>query len=89
MSLVFCVYPGASPGADANTYTLFSSVTAFQGAKMAQGAGLKRCGIDIKHSGTITLRGYKSSNRGTTWEQVYDSGAVASPGATESTILDF
>lgn len=89
MSAVGAKYTGATPGADANTYNLFSSVVAFSGAWMAQGAGLKRMGIDIKHSQSLTLKGYKSSDRGTTWEQVYSSGVVTAPAATDSTRLDF
>lgn len=86
---VVCKYTGSTPGADSNTYNLFSSVVAFQGGNMAQGAGLKRLGIDIKHSQALTLKGYKSSDRGTTWEQVYDSGSISAPASTDSTRLDF
>jgi hypothetical protein len=82
-------YTGSTPGADSNTYNLFSSVTAFQGASMAQNVGLKRATFDIKHSQALTLKGYKSNDRGVTWEQVYDSGSVAAPAATDSTRLDF
>lgn len=82
-------YTGATPGGDSNTYNLFSSVTAFSGASMAQNAGLKRLGLDIKHSQALTLKGYKSNDRGTTWEQVYDSGSVTAPASTDSTRLDF
>lgn len=82
-------YTGATPGGDSNTYNLFSSVTAFNGAWAAQGAGQKRLCINIKHSQALTLKGYKSSDRGVTWEQVYDSGSIAAPAATASTDLDF
>lgn len=82
-------YSGTAPGADGNTYTIFNSVTAFNGANMAQNAGFKRYMVDMKHSQSGTLNFYYSLNRGTSWNQVYTSGAIAAPASTSSTIRDF
>lgn len=82
-------YTGTAPGADANTYTIFNSTTAFNGAWQAQYAGMKRYIVDIKHSQSGTMNFYYSLNRGTSWNQVYTSGAIAAPAATSSTIRDF
>ena len=69
-------YTGSTPGADSNTYPIFSSVTAFPGANMAQNEGLKRLFITIDNPQSGTLKFYRSvdSNngvaRGTNWVQV-------------------
>lgn len=85
---VLVKYTGSSP-TGANTYTLFSTVTAFSGANMAQNAGLNRLEANLKHSQALTLKMYKSNDRGVTWEQVADTGSIAAPGATSSTNLDW
>lgn len=82
-------YNGAIPGNDANTYTLFSTVQLFSGAYMAQNAGLKRLRLDMKHPASLTLKAYKSRDRGVTWEQVDDSGLITTPGTTDSTKYEF
>ncbi len=82
-------YTGTAPGADANTYVIFSSVVAFPGGWLAQMAGMKRLIVDMKHSQAGTLNFYYSLNRGTSWNQVYTSGAIAAPASTSSTIQDF
>ncbi len=87
-------YTGAVPGADSNTYNLFSSVTAFPGAWMAQGAGYKRIigAVNVVQAGTIKL--YYSLDagngvaRGTNWVQVGGDFA-ASASATDVTTFDF
>lgn len=78
-------YTGSTPGADSNTYPIFSSVTAFPGANMAQNEGLKRIFITIDNPQSGTLKFYRSvdSNngvaRGTNWVQVGgDQAATAS-----------
>lgn len=81
-------YNGTAPGADTNTYVIFSSVVALNGARMAQSAGMKRLVVDMKHAGTGTLNLYRSQNRGTTWSQVDTTGVLPIPAATESTIYD-
>lgn len=77
-SVVF-KYSGSTPGADANTYNLFSSVVAFMGANMAQQNGLKRLFVTIDNPQSGTLKFYRSNDRGTTWVQVGgDQAATAS-----------
>lgn len=82
-------YTGSTPAADGNTYVLFSTVVAFNGANMAQNAGMKRLIVDIGHAAAGTMNLYRSQNRGTTWDQVYTSGSIAAPASTASTIRDF
>ena len=60
-------YDGATPGADSNTYVLFSSVSAFPGKRMHSGLGLKRFVVGIRHSSAGTINLYKSADRGTNW----------------------
>ncbi len=86
-------YTGAVPGADSNTYPIFSSVTAFPGAWMAQNTGLKRIFITIDNPQSGTLKFYRSNDgingvtRGTNWVQVGGDFA-ASSSATDVTTFD-
>ncbi len=80
-------YSGSAPGADANTYNIFSSVTAFTGANMAQQNGLKRLVVTVDHPQAGTGKFYRSSDRGVNWVQVGgDFAATAS--ATDVTTFD-
>lgn len=63
-------YNGSTPGADSNTYNLFSTVTAFPGASMLAMTGSRRFALDLKYSTGCTLKTYKSDNRGTDWRQI-------------------
>lgn len=81
-------YAGAVPGADANTYNLFSSVTAFTGASMAQNNGLKRLFVVINNVQTGTLKLYYSLDRGTNWVQTGGDISPTAAGATVTTELD-
>ncbi len=60
-------YNGSTPGADANTYVLFSSGTAFPGKRMHSGLGMKRMVVGVRHSSAGTINLYKSADRGTNW----------------------
>jgi hypothetical protein len=80
-------YSGTAPIGDSATYALFSTVTTFPGARMPQGAGLKRLVVDLKHSQNGTFKLYKSSDRGTNWYQV-DEAAATATGATASDVYD-
>lgn len=60
-------YNGSTPGADSNTYVLFSSVTAFPGKRMHSGLGMKRFVCGVRHSSAGTINLYKSADRGTNW----------------------
>jgi len=88
METVQVKYTGSTPGADANTYTLFSSVVAFPGARMASGGGMKRLIIWLKNAAAGTAKFYTSADRGTTWSQI-DEQAVAAAAATSSNYIDF
>lgn len=85
-ALVQIKYTGATPGADTNAYVLFSSVTAFSGARMAQGMGLKRFYLSLAHSDDGTIVVEKSDNRGTTWIQVFPDIAVTATADTDYTL---
>lgn len=60
-------YTGSTPGADSNTYVLFSSVTAFPGKRYAGMTGMKRMVVGVRHSSAGTINLYKSADRGTNW----------------------
>lgn len=60
-------YNGSTPGADSNTYVLFSSVTAFPGKRFAGMYGMKRFVCGVRHSSAGTINLYKSADRGTNW----------------------
>lgn len=79
-------YSGSTPGTDSNVYNLFSSVVALPGERMAQGAGVKRIIIDLKHSHDGTFRLSKSTDRGTNWTIVNEQAATG--GGTDSNTYD-
>lgn len=81
-------YGGSALPGNAETVVLFSTVTAFPAKSMAAMIGIARLIIDIKHDQSGTMKAYRSQNRGVTWNQFYDSGAIAAPAATSSTIRD-
>lgn len=87
METVTYRYTGATPSG-ANTETLFSSVTAFPGARMAQGSGMKRLIIWVKNAAAGTAKFYVSSDRGVNWTQLSEQ-AVAAAAATDSNYIDF
>ena len=60
-------YGGAAPGADSNTYLLFSSVAAFPGKRMHSALGFKRFVVGVRHSSAGTINLSKSTDRGTNW----------------------
>lgn len=66
---------GGTPGADANTYVLFDSPTAF-GAKVMRSLGVSRIIFGVKNSQAGTLNASRSIDGGVTWT-VYDTRAVA------------
>lgn len=81
-------YIGTVPGADANTYNLFSTVVSFPGAMWCTINGWHRLILSLKNVQSLTLKGYRSSDRGVNWTQVYDSGAVAAPAAGQANTYD-
>lgn len=86
-------YTGSVPGADANTYPIFNSVTAFPGCWMAQDLGLKRLFVTIDHPQDATLKFYRcmdgigggTAARGTTWVQVGGDFAITASATDVST----
>lgn len=95
-------YTGAAPGADANTYILFSTVAKTATGQASTGYppslraderyyfarhGIKRFKVDIKHSQAFTFNWYKSNDRGATWHQC-GTEAIAVP-ANATTMRSF
>lgn len=80
-------YTGAAPGADANAYTLFSTVDAGCPKQWAPQWGLNAYHYDIKHSQSLTVRGYHSKDRGVTWVQFYSSGVLTAPTLTSTAVV--
>jgi hypothetical protein len=81
-------YTGATPGADGNTYNLFSTVTTFGGANFCATYNIQRLLVSITNQNAGTLKGYRSSDRGTTWTQVFPDTAVAAPAAGSTNFYD-
>lgn len=63
-------YTGTTPGADSNTYVLFSTVTAFGSKNMLAMHGYKRYVCHLTHDQSGTFNWYVSDDRGTNWYQV-------------------
>ncbi len=84
---------GGTPGADANTYVLFSTVVAFPGANYLAENGMKRLQLGMSNSQAGTLNWYKSQTRLTStsatpvWTQIGTQAVVA--GATAENDFDF
>ena len=76
-------YGGTAPGADSNTYTIFTTVDGSIPRGWADQADLHVFRYDIKHSQSGTVKGYHSLDGGTNWVQFYDSGALAAPTTTD------
>lgn len=82
MSTVTPFFPTlTTPGADTNTYKIFSTVDVGSTNNGAlQRAGIRRMIVDMAHSDDGTLNEYKSQDRGVTWDLV--STEVVTAGAT-------
>lgn len=82
-------YSGSTPGADSNTYPLFSTVTAAPNARgLFQLADIKRFVLDLAHDQALTLKAYWSNDGGTNWN-LYSSEAVAAPAAGVTRTRDY
>lgn len=77
-------YVGTTPGADSNTYELFTTITNGWPSKFFAINGIRKVIIDIKHDNGFTLNWYKSNDRGTSWEQV-GTQVVGAPASTVTT----
>jgi len=80
-------YTGSTPGADSNSYELFSTITAGMGGNLLQSCGLKRYMLDLEHDNAGTILVSKTEDRGTTWV-VVSSTAIAAPAANSTTQFD-
>lgn len=73
-------YAGANPGADSNSYTLFSTVTGLPGAQaLTAGVGVHRVRVDVYCTAAAgcTFELQKSRDKGVTWRTVTESSALA------------
>lgn len=80
-------YAGATPGTDSNTYPLYTTIVTNAPPGVFQRDGIKRVIVDISHSQTMSLKWYKSQDRGATWIQCGQETITAPSNAT--TIRDF
>lgn len=71
-----------APGADANTYPIFNSVTLF-GAGVLRARKASRLNFGVENSEAGTLKAYMSQNGGVTWVQFGGDIAVAAAAATD------
>lgn len=82
MPLARWKYTGSTPGADSNTYNLFSTVTAFNGARSGFPLyGIETFVLDIDCDNDGTLKIYKSQDGGTNWYQIEEE-AITGPAAS-------
>lgn len=79
--MVTCITTTA-PGADANTYPLFNSVTLF-GKRLLRNRNISRINFGVENSEAGTLKAYMSTDGGTTWTQFGGDIAVAAAAATD------
>jgi hypothetical protein len=80
-------YTGSTPGADANTYVLFSSYVMYPAPYMLQGGGVKTVALSLEHDHDGTLNTY-SSDDGITWLQV-STEAITAPSASGTTYKEY
>lgn len=88
MSQTRVKYTGSTPGADANTYNLFSTVNTGIPRGWFQLAGIERAFLTLNNAGTCTVKDYYSDDGGTTWIP-RSSTAVAVPAAGAVSEIDF
>lgn len=80
-------YTGTAPGANSDTYTIFTTVDGSIPRGWANMADVHSFHWDIKHSQAGTLKGYHSQDGGTTWIQFYDTGSLAAPTYTDNGVV--
>lgn len=81
-------YTGATPGADANTYVLFSTVASGWGKNWLPMHGISLFTLDLNNPQAGTINAYRSEDRGTNWIQE-STQDIAASGATSTNILEF
>ncbi len=80
-------YKGTALPADSTTVSIFDTST-FSSKRFISNGNYDRLLVDVKNSHTATYKWYKSSDRGTNWNQIGES-AVSVPAATASNVTDF
>lgn len=90
MTMTRLGYTGGTPGADSNTYTLFSSVTAWPTTYNALSQyGQKRYVLRLEYAQDCTLNWHMSNDRGTNWRAVGTQAlTAAAPGTPQSVTVD-
>ncbi len=90
MTMTRITYTGATPGADSNTYVLFSSVVAWPSTYNALSQyGQKRYTLRLEYSRDCTVNWYQSNDRGANWRVVGTQALTATaPGTPQSTTVD-
>lgn len=80
-------YSGTAPGANSNTYTLFTTVDGSIPRGWANNADVHSFHYDIKHDNNGTVKAYHSLDGGTNWVQFYDSGTLTAPTYTSNSVV--
>jgi hypothetical protein len=90
MTMTRIPYSGATPGADSNAYTLFSSVTAWPSTYNALSQyGQKRYVLRLEFCQNCSVTWQQSNDRGTNWRPVGTQALTATaPGTYESVTID-
>ena len=88
MGIARAKYTGSTPGADANTYTLFTTVDGEIGKGFFQHADIHKVSLLLKFSQAGTLKWYESTDRGVNWRQIGQE-AIAAPAATADIERDY
>lgn len=90
MTMTRVKYTGATPGADANTYVLYSSVVAWPTSRnMLAMHGIKRYVLHLTLDQSGTLNWYNSDDGGTNWNLIGSEAiTVAAAGTTEGNWQD-
>lgn len=63
-----------------NDVTLFDSTVQFGGGGMIPLMGIERIAFTAEHDQAFTLKAYRSTNKGVSWDE-YDRRAVSAPAA--------
>jgi hypothetical protein len=88
MGIARVKYTGTTPGADTNTYTLFTTVNGEIGQGFFQHADIHKVHLLLKCNNAGTLKSYESTDRGVNWRQIGQE-AIAAPAATADVERDF
>lgn len=80
----------STPGADTNVYSMFDSTVTFAAPPASNSKsttlaahGISRIEFSVVNSQAGTLKGYRSVDKGTNWDQVGGDIAVAANAATD------